>query len=120
MKNYGKLGCVKWELVMETVVQTKQDILAVIPENQARIRALGVKRLGLFGSFLRDQQTADSDIDFLVEFEPGQKTFDNFIKLTFLLEALLQRRVELVTREALSPYIGPHILEEVEYAPLPA
>lgn len=105
---------------METVVQTKRDILAVISENQARIRALGVKRLGLFGSFLRDRQTTDSDVDLLVEFEPGQKNFDNFMELTFLLEELLQRRVELVTREALSPYIGPHILEEVEYAALPA
>lgn len=105
---------------MEPTIHTKKDILAVISENRARIRALGVKRLGLFGSFLRGQQTADSDVDLLVEFEPGQKTFDNFIKLTFLLEALLRRRVELVTREALSPYIGPHILEEVEYAALPA
>lgn len=105
---------------METSVQTKHDILAMISENRARIRALGVKRLGLFGSFLRDQQTADSDVDLLVEFEPSQKTFDNFMELTFLLEALLQRRVELVTTEALSPYIGPHILEEVEYAPLPS
>jgi len=105
---------------METVVQTKQDILAVISENQARIRALGVKRLGLFGSFLHGQQTAESDIDFLVEFEPGQKTFDNFMELTFLLEGLLQRRVELITTEALSPYIGPHILEEVEYATIPS
>lgn len=105
---------------METVVQTKQDILAVISENQARIRALGVRRLGLFGSFLHGEQRSDSDVDFIVEFQPGRKTFDNFMELTFLLEGLLQRRVELVTTEALSPYIGPHILEEVEYAPLPA
>jgi hypothetical protein len=38
------------------------------------------------------------------------------MELTFLLEELLQRRVELVTTDALSPYIGPHILKEVEYA----
>ena len=105
---------------METIVKTKQDILKVISENQDRIRALGVKRLGLLGSFLHGEQRSDSDVDFIVEFQPGQKTFDNFMELTFLLERLLQRRVELVTREALSPYIGPHILEEVEYAPLPA
>ncbi len=101
---------------MKNIVQTKQDILTVLFENQTRIRALGVKRLGLFGSFLSGRQTPDSDVDFLVEFHPGQKTFDNFMKLTFLLEELLQRRVELVTTDALSPYIGPHILKEVEYA----
>jgi hypothetical protein len=48
-------------------------------------------------------------------FESGQKTFDHFMALSFLLEDLLQRRVELVTPEGLSPYIGPYILQEVEY-----
>lgn len=105
---------------MEPTIQTKKDILAVIAANRARITALGVKRLGLFGSFLRGEQRCDSDVDFIVDFQPGRKTFDNFMELTFLLEGLLQRRVELITTEALSPYIGPHILEEVEYAPLPA
>ncbi len=105
---------------MSTAVQTKQEILTALSENHARIRALGVKRLGLFGSFVRGQQGADSDVDFLVEFYPGQKTFDNFMKLAFLLEDMLQRHVELVTTEALSPYIGPHILDEVEYAALAA
>ena len=101
---------------MKNIVQTKQDILNILSENRARIRALGVKRLGLFGSFLSGRQTSDSDVDFLVQFDPGQKTFDNFMELTFLLEELLQRRVELVTTDALSPYIGPHILKDVEYA----
>ncbi len=105
---------------MSIAVQTKQEILTVLSENHARIRALGVKRLGLFGSFVRGQQGSDSDVDFLVEFDPGQKTFDNFMKLAFLLEDMLERHVELVTTEALSPYIGPHILDEVEYAALAA
>lgn len=105
---------------MNTSVLTKQDILTVLQENGAQIKALGVKRLGLFGSFARGQQTSGSDVDLLVEFESGQKTFDNFMRLSFLLEDLLQRRVELVTLEALSPHLGPHILNEVEYAPLAA
>lgn len=49
---------------------------------------------------------------------PGKKTFDNFIDLSETLEELLHRRVELVTRESLSPYIGPRILDEIEYVPL--
>ncbi len=92
----------------------------MLSKNRSRIRALGVKRLGLFGSFVRDQQRSESDVDLLVEFEQGQKSFDNFIELAFLLEELLQRRVELITPESLSPYIGPHILDEVEYAPIAA
>jgi hypothetical protein len=105
---------------MKTSLTTKNDILSVLRENESRIRALGVKRLGLFGSFIRGEQSASSDVDLLVEFEQGQKTFDHFMNLSFLLEDLLMRRVELVTTEALSPFIGPHVLEEVEYVPLAA
>ena len=90
--------------------------MTLLLQNQARIRALGVQRLGLFGSFVREQQASESDIDLLVEFSEGKKTFDNFIELSFLLEDVLQRRVELITPDSLSPYIGPRILSEVEYA----
>lgn len=96
-------------------VQTKKDILSVIQENRDKIEAYGVKKLGLFGSFVRDEPNAESDIDLLVEFEPGQKTFDNFIRLSFLLEEILKWPVELVTAESLSPYIRPYIIKEVEY-----
>ena len=66
----------------------------------------------------RGEQHPGSDVDILVQFEPGQKSFDNFIGLAELLEELLHRRVELVTREGLSPYIGPRILADVEDVPL--
>ena len=105
---------------MTTTVRTREDIFKMLDENRTQLRALGVKRLGLFGSFVRGQQRADSDVDVLVEFEPGQKTFDHFIELSFLLEALLGRSVELVTPEALSPHIGPYILKEVEYVSVAA
>lgn len=96
-------------------VQTKKDILTAIQANQESIKTFGVKKLGLFGSFMRNQQRSESDIDLLVEFEPGQKSFDNFMQLSFLLEDILQRPVELVTIESLSPYIAPYITQEVEY-----
>ena len=102
------------------MVMTKQDIFSVLERNRSRLQALGVKKIGLFGSFLRGEQRPDSDIDLLVQFEPGQKTFDNFIDLSFFLEEVLQHRTELVTVESLSPHLGPHILREVEYAGLAA
>ena len=102
------------------MVKTKQDILNVLDQNRSHLRALGVRKIGLFGSFVRGEQRSDSDIDLLAEFEPGRKTFDAFMELTFFLEAVLQHRIELVTVESLSPYIGPHILMEVEYAALAA
>ena len=82
------------------------------------IKAHGVRRLGLFGSFVRGKQDDDSDVDLLVEFEPQQKSFDNLDSLADLLEEVLQRRVELVTVESLSPYLGPRILAETVYVSL--
>lgn len=101
-------------------VKTKQEVLAALRSNGTRIKALGVRRIGLFGSFVRDEARADSDVDILVAFEPGRKSFDSFMELSLLLEEVLGRRVELLTVESLSPFIGPHILKEVEYVPLAA
>ena len=97
------------------MIHTKTELITQLQKNQTHLAQLGVNRLGLFGSFVRDQATQSSDIDFLVEFQRGEKTFDNFMNLSFFLEELCGRRVELVTPESLSPHIGPHILREVEY-----
>jgi uncharacterized protein len=105
---------------MDRSVQTKREVFETLRNHSVRLKELGVKRLGLFGSFVRNEQTPESDIDLLVQFEPGKKSFDNFMDLSGLLEDLLRRRVEIVTTEALSPYIGPHIMSEVEYVSLSA
>ena len=97
---------------MSTTTWSKEVIFKTLQNAEPQIRALGVRRLALFGSVARDEARADSDVDLLVEFEPGQKTFDRFNALYDLLEGLLESRVELVTTESLSPFIGPHILTE--------
>lgn len=101
-------------------VQSKEHVFSLLRENRAQLKSLGVRRLGLFGSFVRQQQKSTSDVDILVEFEADCKTFDNFMRLAILLEELLGRPVELVTPESLSPYIAPHILGEMEDVPLGA
>ncbi len=100
------------------MVQTKAEVLAAIRNQAAHLRAFGVRRCGLFGSFVREHGAPGSDVDVLVEFEADKKTFDNFMHLAFFLEDLLERPVDLVTPESLSPHIGPHILREVEYVPV--
>ena len=95
----------------------KDGIFAVVQSNQAKLRALGVKRLGLFGSFVHGEQKPDSDVDFLVEFEPDTKTFKNFMGVWDVLEEVLCREIDMGTPESLSPYIGPRILQTVEYVP---
>ena len=93
---------------------TKESIFQLISEQQEQLACFGVKNIGLFGSFVRGDQTSSSDIDILVEFVADKHTFDNFMELAFFLEDLLGRKVELITPQALSPHIGPHILREVE------
>lgn len=99
-------------------VDSKVKLLQLIAENKQAIRTLGVSKLGLFGSFVRNEQTNESDVDFIVEFEKNKKTYKNFIALAELLESILGRKVELVTPQSLSPYIGPHIIKTVEYVAL--
>jgi uncharacterized protein len=103
---------------MRSLVSTKREIVERLMACGEPIRKTGVRRLGLFGSFVRDRSRTDSDVDLLVEFDPAQKSFDNYWTLSELLEVALERRVDLVTTEGLSPYIGPRILAEVEYIPL--
>ena len=94
---------------------TKEDIVSSIRQSKTRLTSLGVRSIGLFGSFVRNEARAKSDIDLLVEFDPEKKTFDNFIDACFLLEGLFNRKVELITRESLSGYIAPYVLKEIEY-----
>jgi len=94
---------------------SRERIIDAIYKSRGKLFSLGVRSIGLFGSFVRGEAGAKSDVDILVEFDTAKKTFDNFIDTCFLLEDLFGRRVELVTKESLSPYIGPYVLKEVEY-----
>lgn len=97
------------------MVQTKQDVIQILQTHKNNFNKFGVNRLGLFGSFVRNTANKESDIDILVEFEASHKTFNNFMDLSFFLEDVLERKVDLVTIESLSSYIGKNILQEVEY-----
>lgn len=101
-------------LLMNETPLTREQVIERLVESAAEIRALGVERLALFGSVLRGDARPDSDVDLLVSFAPGAKTFDHFLALCELLESRLGRRVELITTEALSPFLGPRILAEAQ------
>ncbi len=94
---------------------TKEDILDQIRKNEEMLKRYGVRRISIFGSYSRDEQREDSDIDIIVEFEEGKKSFDNFISLAFFLEDLFKKRVDLLTPESISPYIRPYVNEEIIY-----
>jgi len=90
---------------------TKKKILILLKKNLDILRRYKVSKIGLFGSYVRNDQKKASDIDFLIEFD--EPTFDNFMDLIFSLEDLFGRKVDLVTNNSLSPYIKPYIENEV-------
>jgi len=92
-------------------IPNRQQILSVLSANDELLRSRGVRRIGLFGSFARNQGKVRSDMDFLVEFE--QPTFDNYMNLAFALEKLFGRHVDLVTPDGLSNHIRQYIENEV-------
>jgi len=98
------------------MTERKSEIFAELAKHEDELRSFGVRRWGLFGSFVSGRQNNRSDVDILVEFETGKKSFDNFMRLAAFLEKQIGRRVEVVTPESLSLHIGPHILREAEYA----
>ena len=93
-----------------------EKILELIHENHKHIEKFGVKKIGLFGSFLNNKQNSTSDIDILIEFKKGKKTFDNYMDLKFFLENLFNREVDLVVKEALKVQLKSNILKSVKYA----
>ena len=99
-------------LHMSTNPLTRDEAIRRLQTVESKIRRLGVRRLALFGSVLRNEARPDSDVDVLVEFTPAEKTFDHFMALADLLEDTLEHPVEVVTTDSLSPFIGPHILAE--------
>ena len=93
---------------------TDKEIIDVINKNNDILKKYGVKKLELFGSYVRGQQENDSDIDFLVEFK--NPNFEDFMDLAFFLEDLFGRKVELITQGSLSPYLEPYIEKELVWS----
>jgi uncharacterized protein len=96
------------------------DPLALIETHAEELHALGARRIGVFGSFAKNQATPESDVDVYVEFSEGMKTYDNFFALYELLRELFGRPIDLVTDGALSERKARLILPTVRYATLNA
>jgi predicted nucleotidyltransferase len=95
---------------------TKDNILNALRTNKRKLRKLGIRDVGLFGSHINNEQSSESDIDLLIDFEPEKENFDNFMAVYDLFEHIFKNeKIEVVTKNGLSPYIGPKILEEVQY-----
>jgi predicted nucleotidyltransferase len=88
------------------------ETIDIIKSHANDIKTLfSVRRIGIFGSVARGEQKTSSDVDILVEFE--RPTFKNFMNLSFYLEDLLGREVDLVTVKGLHPRIRPYVEKDV-------
>lgn len=92
---------------------SSKEIFEVLKRNRDLLKKYRVRKIGLFGSHIRNQASSESDIDLIVDFE--EKTFDNYIELSFALENLFNKKVDLLTEGGISPYIFPYIQNEIQW-----
>ena len=92
-----------------------ERIINKIKNHKAEItEGYHVKEIGVFGSYIRGEERADSDVDILVDFDKPIDLF-RFLDLEERLSELSGKKVDLVSKNALKPYIGKEILKEVQY-----
>ena len=90
----------------------REHVLRVLEASISEMKLrFGVQSLRIFGSVARDDATAKSDVDVLVDFG-GPPTFDRDMDLKFYLEDLLETRVDLVTESGLRDGVRPHVEKE--------
>lgn len=91
---------------------TRRSVILRIRRHRAHLMKLGVKSLSIFGSVARGEATAKSDVDILVEFK-GRATFDRFMDTKYFLEEVLERKVDLVTPQAIKPRMKSYIMQDL-------
>ena len=94
---------------------TSKKIIETIENNKNKIRKYGVKKIGLFGSFVKEKQKPKSDIDIIVNF--NKISFDEYMELKFLLERLFRRKIDLVIENDLKPELK-YVKKEAQYVKL--
>lgn len=92
------------------------DPITLIEAHAGELRAYGARKVGVFGSIARGQETPDSDVDVYLEFVDGMKSYDNFFAIHELLGSIFGRRVDLVTDGSLTEGKARIILPTVRYA----
>lgn len=95
---------------------TSNEIMEILNNNINNLKKFHVSKIGLFGSFAKDEQNEASDVDIIVEFEDGQENFDNYMDLKFCLEELFGRKVDVVIVDSIKPAMRNSIMRSVKYA----
>lgn len=101
-------------------VENKQELVRIISSHGKEISTFGVKKIAVFGSFIKNNVTPNSDVDLIIEFDPNYKTLKNLYSLSQYLQNLFGRKVEIVTLQSLNPFTGKYIIQEAEYVAIAA
>ncbi len=98
-------------------MKNKEQIKSLISANLATIKKrFGVSSIGVFGSYVRGEQTENSDLDIIVVFEPGHNDLFNYSRLKTYLEELFGLEIDLVIQNGIKQELRDNILGEVQYA----
>ncbi|OGB87515.1 nucleotidyltransferase [candidate division WOR-1 bacterium RIFCSPLOWO2_02_FULL_46_20] len=87
--------------------------MASLKKNKEVLKKHLVKRIGLFGSYVRGDENEKSDMDFLVEM--SRPSYEHFFDLATYLENLFGKKIELITLKGMSPHIWPYIKKEIKW-----
>ncbi len=101
--------------IIKSKMLSKKDIIKKIEKNKDKLKEKSIKKIGVFGSYIKNKQNKKSDIDILVEFK--KPTFDNYAEVIMLLEKVLRGKIDLITKKSLRPELK-HVKNEVQYARL--
>ncbi len=90
----------------------RDEVLAIVAQHQADLQEMGVKSLALFGSVARNEAKADSDVDFLVEFDDRPIGLFDVSRVRLYLEDVLGCSVDMGSPDSLKPYLRDRVLQE--------
>ena len=92
------------------------EIIAYLRKNRKYFHdRFGVTSMGIFGSFIRGEQTSSSDIDIIIEMEKNKKSIHSFLQLKRFIEKEIERKVDLGFEHSLKPAIREKIKEQIIY-----
>lgn len=98
------------------VISSIEEIVAYLKKNKTYLHdRFGIISIGVFGSFVRGEQTPYSDIDMVVEMEKNKKNIHSFLQLKRFIEKEIERRVDIGFEHSLKPAIREKVKEQIVY-----
>jgi len=99
------------------VISSIEEVVAYLKKNKRYLHdRFGITSIGVFGSFVRGEQTAHSDIDMVIEMEKDKKNIHSFLSLKRFIEKEMERKVDIGFEHSLKPAIREKIKEQIVYA----